>query len=202
MGQVWGPRHAAAKRREPFSDRVNSRYHMRTTRAEQQHMIPPTPIDPANAPPVSDAFPSPGAPPPDGAPTARIEEENRPLMPALRRGWRRRCPSCGGGPIFNGYLSVRDRCAVCGTELHHQRADDGPAYLTILIVGHLMAPTLHFSWVWFEPEPLVLATFLSLACAALSLYLLPRIKGGMIALQWAKRMHGFGAATPARPQGD
>jgi uncharacterized protein (DUF983 family) len=96
--------------------------------------------------------------------------------------------------MLSGYLRVRDRCPSCGEDLHHQRADDGPAYLTILIVGHLMAPVLHLLYARFRPEPLVLAAILSVACAGLTLWLLPRIKGGFVALQWAKRMHGFGAA--------
>ena len=40
---------------------------------------------------------------------------------------------------MEGYLSVGQRCQACGQELFHHRADDGPAYLTILIVGHVMA---------------------------------------------------------------
>lgn len=116
----------------------------------------------------------------------------RPLGPALRRGWARRCPSCGSGSLFRGYLKVRDNCPVCGEDFHHHRADDGPAYLTILIVGHLMAPMLMFVFVKFRPEPLTLMTIFSIGTVALSLYLLPRIKGWLIAMQWAKRMHGFG----------
>ena len=121
--------------------------------------------------------------------------EDRPLWPALRRGWRRRCPSCGAGPMLKGYLKVRDTCPVCAEALHHHRADDGPAYLTILIVGHLMAPTLLWAFTTFRPEPLVLASIFSVGCVALSLYLLPRLKGAMVAFQWARRMHGFGAAA-------
>ena len=43
---------------------------------------------------------------------------------------------------MEGYLSVGQRCQACGQELFHHRADDGPAYLTVLIVGHVMAPLL------------------------------------------------------------
>jgi uncharacterized protein (DUF983 family) len=93
---------------------------------------------------------------------------------------------------MRGYLQVRDTCPVCGEELHHQRADDGPAYLTILIVGHLMAPSILWVYTTWRPEPLVLATIFSVGTVALSLYLLPRLKGMMVGLQWAKRMHGFG----------
>lgn len=94
--------------------------------------------------------------------------------------------------MLRGYLTVRDTCPVCHEDLHHHRADDGPAYLTILIVGHLLAPTFLIVYSAFRPEPLVMATGFSIGCVALSLYLLPRLKGLMVAFQWAKRMHGFG----------
>ena len=119
-------------------------------------------------------------------------DPERPWRPALLRGLRRRCPNCGAGAMLKGYLKVRDACPVCGEVLHHQRADDGPAYLTILIVGHLMAPVLLWSFVQFRPDPLILFSVLSVGTVALSLYLLPRLKGAMVALQWANRMHGFG----------
>lgn len=129
---------------------------------------------------------------PDASGLPQDEVPERPLGPALRRGWRCRCPSCGAGPMLRNYLKVRDTCPVCGEELFHQRADDGPAYLTILIVGHILAPLMLFLYSRFRPEPLVLASILIIVTVALSLYLLPRLKGMMIALQWAKRMHGFG----------
>jgi uncharacterized protein (DUF983 family) len=134
------------------------------------------------------AVPSMSAPtaPPEG------DADERPLGPAMLRGWRRRCPGCGAGPMLRGYLKVRDSCPVCGEALHHQRADDGPAYLTILIVGHLMAPLILFAFTRWRPDPLVLASVFSVGTVALSLYLLPRLKGALVAVQWAKRMHGFG----------
>ncbi len=122
------------------------------------------------------------------------------LRPALSRGWRRRCPKCGSGPMMAGYLKVRPRCPVCDEDLSHQRADDGPAYLTILIVGHLLMPALMATFIAWQPDPMLLASGFCVAAAALTLYLLPRIKGAMVGLQWAKRMHGFGEAEPpARP---
>lgn len=98
--------------------------------------------------------------------------------------------------MLRGYLKVRDTCPVCSEELSHHRADDGPAYLTILIVGHLMAPLLLFSFTHWRPEPLVLASVFSVGTVGLSLFLLPRLKGALVALQWAKRMHGFGRLAP------
>ncbi|MGB8812527.1 MAG: DUF983 domain-containing protein [Paracoccaceae bacterium] len=123
--------------------------------------------------------------------TQTVEEE-RPLGPAMRRGWQRRCPNCGSGPLLRGYLKVRDTCPVCGEALHHQRADDGPAYMTILIVGHVMAPTILWAFTKYRPDPMVLFSIFSVGTVALSLFLLPRMKGVLVAIQWAKRMHGFG----------
>lgn len=123
--------------------------------------------------------------------TDQTPPTEREVKPAMLRGWRRRCPSCGSGPMLKGYLKVRDECVVCGEDLHHHRADDGPAYLTILIVGHIMAPTILMVFTRYRPEPLVLASIFSIGCVALSLYLLPRLKGMIVGIQWAKRMHGF-----------
>ena len=123
-----------------------------------------------------------------GLPEAPVE---RAVRPAMLRGWRRRCPHCGNGPMMKSYLKVRDTCPVCGEELHHHKADDGPAYLTILIVGHIMAPMIIWAFTEFRPDPMVLASVFSVGCVALSLYLLPRLKGAIVGLQWAKRMYGF-----------
>ncbi len=117
---------------------------------------------------------------------------DRPLRATLWRGWRRRCPNCGNGPLLRNYLQVRDDCAICDEALHHHRADDGPAYLTILIVGHILAPTIMWAFIKFRPDPLILATLFTIGAVTLSLYLLPRLKGMVVAFQWAKRMHGFG----------
>jgi uncharacterized protein (DUF983 family) len=122
--------------------------------------------------------------------TQRTEE--RPVWPSIWLGFRGKCPNCASGPILKGYLTVRDSCTVCREEFHHHRADDGPAYLTILLVGHLMAPLLHIVFVRFRPEPLVLFTIFAIGCVALSLYLLPRLKGAIVGYQWARRMGGFG----------
>jgi len=121
------------------------------------------------------------------------EPEERALRPALLRGWRRRCPNCGSGPMMRSYLKVRDACPVCSEALHHHRADDGPAYLTILIVGKVSVTAILYGFVAYRPDPMVLASVIAVGAVALSLYLLPRLKGAIVGLQWAKRMHGFGA---------
>ena len=122
-------------------------------------------------------------------------DQPRGVWPALARGFRRRCPNCGSGTLLRSYLKVNDTCSVCREEFHHHRADDGPAYLTILFVGHLMAPMLHFVFVTWRPEPLVLFTIFAVGCVGLSLYLLPRLKGAVVGFQWARRMGGFGSSA-------
>jgi len=121
----------------------------------------------------------------------------RPLGPALAKGWRRKCPKCGEGPLLHSYLKVNPSCDVCDQEFHHHRADDGPAYLTILIVGHIMAPSLLAVFTAWRPEPLTLFSIFAVGCITLSLYLLPRLKGAVVGFQWARQMHGF--ADPACP---
>ncbi len=125
--------------------------------------------------------------------TAAIDD--RPAKSAILRGVRRRCPNCGKGKMFLGYLRVVDSCDVCGEELRHHRADDGPAYLTILIVGHLLAPLLLFVWTNFRPDPLVMIAIFASFTVSVSLFLLPRLKGLVVAIQWSRRMHGFGVAA-------
>jgi len=117
--------------------------------------------------------------------------ETRAARPAILRGWRCKCPSCGTGQMFKGYLKVNDSCPVCRQELSHHKADDGPAYLTILIVGHLMAPLLLLVFETFRPDPMTLFTIFAVGCVALSLYLLPRLKGAIVGFQWARQMYGF-----------
>jgi uncharacterized protein (DUF983 family) len=119
-------------------------------------------------------------------------EAARDVRSALLRGWRRRCPACGEGPMMESFLTVARACPVCGTELHHHRADDGPAWATMLITGHLMAPLMLMVFLAFRPQAWVMALGFSVVFVGLSLWLLPRLKGVFVGLQWAKRMHGFG----------
>ncbi len=121
-----------------------------------------------------------------------IQIDDRPTKPAVLRGLRCKCPNCGEGALFKGYLKVVDSCPKCQEELYHHRADDGPAYLTILLVAHIIGFAIHIIWVQFRPEPFVMASILATGAVALSLFLLPRMKGMVVAIQWARRMHGFG----------
>jgi uncharacterized protein (DUF983 family) len=110
---------------------------------------------------------------------------------AMLRGWRGRCPNCGEGRMFRAFLKVADHCPACGEALHHQRTDDAPAYFVILIVGHIVVPIVFTVEVAFAPSYWVHAALWLPLTIAMSLALLPPIKGALVGLQWAMRMHGF-----------
>jgi Uncharacterized protein conserved in bacteria len=105
-----------------------------------------------------------------------VSKYDRPVKQALINGWKRKCPNCGSGPMMDGYLAIRNECAFCSQAFHHQRADDGPAYITILISGHLLAPLMLIIFEWYRPDPLVLAVSFILVFITIALFLLPRVK--------------------------
>ena len=94
--------------------------------------------------------------------------------------------------MFDGYLTVRGACPSCGEAFHHHRADDGPPYLTLLIVGHVVGPLMLWAYVRWEPSPAVFISAFSALSIVMSLWFLPRLKGLIVAVQWSKRMFGFG----------
>jgi len=121
---------------------------------------------------------------------------------AMGRGFSQRCPNCGKGRLFASYLKVQDRCPMCAEALHHHRADDAPAYFTILIVGHfVIGGVLTLERSLSPPTWVHLAIWLPLTLIG-SLFLLPRVKGALVALQWALYMHGFDPARVADPTVD
>ncbi len=119
------------------------------------------------------------------------QRQIRDTKTAVMRGLRGRCPNCGAGPLLSGFLRVRDHCPVCREKLRRHRVCNGPAYLTILFVPLVMGPLLSYVFQSFHPDPLILFTIFTVGCVGLSLYLLPKMKGAMVAFQWARRLHGF-----------
>jgi uncharacterized protein (DUF983 family) len=110
------------------------------------------------------------------------------FLTGLKRGIRHRCPNCGEGRLYSRYLKVDPDCEACGHHLGLYPADDGPAYFTILIIGHLfVAPLLFFPFIWKAPVALVLPLTV-LPLAALTLLLLPRVKGAVIGTLWAIKL--------------
>jgi len=114
-------------------------------------------------------------------------EKKRDMWLAIRRGLKLHCPACGKGRIMAGYLRQAEGCTHCGERTGDIRADDGPAWATILLVGHLISPFFFLfanrdgQAVWLPF--VVVAT----AVVGLTLLLLPRMKGLFVGLIWAAR---------------
>jgi uncharacterized protein (DUF983 family) len=98
-----------------------------------------------------------------------------------------RCPNCGKGPLFDGFLKVAPRCSVCGFDLAKADSGDGPAVFVIFIAGFIAAFGVLFTEIAFRPPIWVhLVVWLPLA-AGLCLVLLRPMKGLMIAAQFANK---------------
>ena len=135
-------------------------------------------------------------------PATFSEPDQRNAYQAMRRGVAGKCPACGVGKLYGRYLKVVDKCAACGEELHHHRADDAPPYFTILIAGHFIVAGVMMVEDFFHPDYWVHIAMWFPLTIGLCLWLLPRVKGALVGLQWALRMHGFGGRDdldPAHP---
>jgi uncharacterized protein (DUF983 family) len=102
-------------------------------------------------------------------------------------GLRGRCPNCGKGPLFAGFLRVAERCSACGFDLKKADSGDGPAVFIILIVGFLATFGALFTQMRFSPPPWVLlVTWLPITAIA-CLALMRPFKGVLVALQFHHR---------------
>jgi uncharacterized protein (DUF983 family) len=117
---------------------------------------------------------------------------NRSLKQAMWRGGRGKCPACGKGHMFVKFMKVTDTCDHCSEELHHQRADDAPPYFTIFIVGHIIIPLVFIVERMWHPSYIIHAALWLPLILGLTFMLMPTVKGAVVGLQWALRMHGFG----------
>ncbi|HYD18259.1 MAG TPA: DUF983 domain-containing protein [Patescibacteria group bacterium] len=120
------------------------------------------------------------------------------LTGVLCRGLRGKCPACGEGDIFRAHLKVADRCSRCSEDFHHHRADDFPAYIVILIIGHILVPLVMFAEKHFEPPYIFHVIAWPIVAVGLSWLLLQPVKGAVVALQWHIGLHGFHEARKNR----
>ena len=113
------------------------------------------------------------------------------LPQAMLRGFAMRCPNCGKGHLFGRFLKVADHCEVCCEDFTPQRADDFPAYLVIVVVGHVVVPALlAVEMAYAPPAWLQLLIWLPVTLFS-ALGLLQPTKGAIVGLQWQTRMDGF-----------
>ncbi len=142
--------------------------------------------------------------------TGTASSGDRSGMGAALKGFRCRCPSCGQGKLFSGYLKPVSICEACNERLDGHRSDDLPPYATIFIVGHLIVPLILANEMSAAPWPLWLHAVVWLPLTLiLTLLIMQPVKGAVIGMQWGLRLHGFDprgdyhartSVTPRPPQ--
>ena len=122
---------------------------------------------------------------------SQINPSTRPgLGLSVRRALMGRCPNCGEGKLFSGYLKQVKACPVCGEEFGHIRSDDAAPWLTILIVGHIFVPLLLIVEENSSLSGWVSAVLWPTLGAAMCLAVLPFAKAAFIAIIWSTRAPG------------
>ncbi|WP_410216803.1 DUF983 domain-containing protein [Paracoccus sp. (in: a-proteobacteria)] len=119
--------------------------------------------------------------------------EGRDSKAAIVNGMANRCPRCGKGRVFIGYLGIVRECSKCGEPLGQYPAADGPAFFTITIIMLLLIPMIGFGWTWFRSDPLTLLIVLGILTTLLTLVLLRFVKGAFIGYLWAQGERDRGA---------
>tara|TARA_B100000886_G_scaffold339544_1_gene305338 strand:+ start:1111 stop:1452 length:342 start_codon:yes stop_codon:yes gene_type:complete len=101
----------------------------------------------------------------------------------LKRGFSKKCPNCGISPLFPKYLKTYKKCEECGIDFTKYKSDDGPAYCTVFILGHIIIPIILLTEKNFSIPLVFQMTFWPLVTVVSTLWLLPKIKGAFIGLQ-------------------
>ena len=114
-------------------------------------------------------------------------DDNTPYAPVdpIKAGVKGRCPRCGNGNLFEGFLKVKPACSVCGLDNAFADAGDGPAVFVMLIVGFLIVGLALWLDASFTPPVWVHAIIWLPLTVIVSLVLLRCLKGVMIALQYS-----------------
>lgn len=123
------------------------------------------------------------------------------LGTAMLRGARNRCPVCGEGRLFAGYLAIRPACDACGTPIGQIKADDAPPYFTIFLVGHIVVPLMLLAEREHAPALWVMAAIFLPLTLVLSLLFLRPVKGATLGLMLSFGMNGReqGPEVPDQP---
>lgn len=126
-----------------------------------------------------------------------MPDETQPALPPMETGLRGRCPRCGQGRLFQGYLTLAPRCAACGLDFSFADPADGPAFFVMSIVSF---PVVAFAG-WLEVAygpPLWVHLLTSLPLLLIGcLGLLRPLKGWVVCTQY---VHKAAEARLAEPE--
>lgn len=118
-----------------------------------------------------------------------MDAHHYPAQSPLGVGLRGRCPRCGEGKIFDGFLSIKKTCRACRLDLAFTDSGDGPAIFIILFVGFIVGALFLYVELAYQPAYWVHAVLWLPTIIILSLGFLRPFKGVMIALQYKNNAH-------------
>ncbi len=120
------------------------------------------------------------------------ESEYYPRLSPFRAGLACKCPRCGQGPLYSGFLTVAERCPVCGLDLQKSDSGDGPAVFIIFILGFLVVPLALLFEVKVAPPMWLHVAIWPALILGTALGLLRPVKGVLIALQYRHKASDSG----------
>lgn len=123
--------------------------------------------------------------------THPISSGERDLRSAVLRGARGDCPACGQAALFRHFLKPVGHCDACGERWSGHQADDMPAYLVVLALGHILVPALVAAHLSFAMPMWAEMLIWPGMAVILAVIMIQPAKGAVIGFQWARRMHGF-----------
>jgi uncharacterized protein (DUF983 family) len=118
-----------------------------------------------------------------------------PAVSPFSAGLRCRCPRCGIGRLFDGFLTVADKCSVCGLDYSVADSGDGPAIFVIFIVGPIVTGFALWTEATFQPPYWVHVVLWGPAVLGGCLLLLRPFKATLVALQYRNRAGDTGHHT-------
>ena len=110
----------------------------------------------------------------------------------LRAALACRCPRCGKGKLFNGVLTVHERCAVCGLDLRGNDAGDGPAVAVIFVLGTVLVVGAFWVEFRFSPPLWVHAVLWPVVAFPLAIAIMRPAKAAVVALRSRHRAAEMG----------
>lgn len=116
----------------------------------------------------------------------RVTTTSPPRSP-IATGLRGRCPACGEGRLFGGFLAVRPACEACGQDFSAFDSADGPAFFVMSITGFVVVGTALWMEFAYEPPVWVHALVAGTLAIGLSLLLVRPLKGLLAAIQFANK---------------
>jgi uncharacterized protein (DUF983 family) len=126
---------------------------------------------------------------------AGAEDRYYPQLSPFATGLRCRCPRCGKGPLFDGYLTVAERCDACGLDLKKSDSGDGPAVLLIFVLGTVVVALAIWLEIAYTPPMWVHAAIWPAVILIAALGLLRPLKAMMVALEYKHKI-GVGESEP------